>query len=278
MLFYKYTALGNDYLVLDARKNPLPSKGSIVRVCDRHFGIGSDGLLYGGEREKNCFPLRIFNPDGSEAEKSGNGIRIFARFLWDRRYSRATSLSVRVPSGDVLCSRHTGSTDITVEMGIPQWNSPQLPSPCDQLVELDGQSLEVHAVSMGNPHAVLCSPVIGPEAIRHYGPWLENHPLFPQKTNVQLIRVRDRRNIELQIWERGAGYTLASGSSACAAFAVARKLGLCADSVSLHMPGGSLLVRQDARGMLHQTGPASLLADCRWHDRAEQILKEDLKS
>jgi diaminopimelate epimerase len=267
MLFYKYTALGNDYLVLDARKNPLPSPESILRVCDRHFGIGSDGLLYGGAREGNCFPLRIFNPDGSEAEKSGNGIRIFARFLWDRRYSRATSLSVRVRSGDVLCSRHAGTTDITTEMGIPQWSSPQLPSPCDQFLELDGQSLEVHAVSMGNPHAVICSSGIEFEAIRRYGPWLENHPLFPQKTNVQLIRVRDRRNIELQIWERGAGYTLASGSSACAAFAVARKLGLCADSVHLHMPGGSLFVHQDARGMLRQTGPALALADCRWHGR-----------
>jgi len=264
MFFYKYTALGNDYLVLDARRYPLPSREAVLRVCDRHFGIGSDGLLWGGVKEKNCFPLRIFNPDGSEAEKSGNGIRIFARFLWDKHCDASSSLVVRVPSGDVLCSRSAGSADITVEMGIPQWDTPQLPSPGDRSIEVDGKWLEIHAVSLGNPHVVLGAASVDPEEIRHYGPLLETHPLFPQRTNVQIMRVRDRQNIDLRIWERGAGYTLASGSSACAAFAVARKLGLCADAVTLHMPGGSLFVRQDARGMLCQAGPAFAIADCRW--------------
>ena len=266
IFFYKYTAIGNDYLVLDARHDPLPAKDVVVRVCDRHFGIGSDGLLFGGNEQDGCFPLRIFNPDGSEAEKSGNGIRIFARFLWEVGYGKTSPLTVRVPSGEVSCFRGEDDASITTAMGIPQLDSPQLPSPCDQQIILDGCSMEVHAVSMGNPHAVICFPSAKREDILRYGPLLECHPLFPERTNVQIIHVRDPQHIDVQIWERGAGYTLASGSSACAAFAVAHKLGLCDSAVVAHMPGGNLEMRRDADGCIYQTGPVSRIADCRWYD------------
>ncbi|MDR2420110.1 MAG: diaminopimelate epimerase [Puniceicoccales bacterium] len=266
MFFYKYTAIGNDYLILDARHDSLPAKDVVVCVCDRHFGIGSDGLLFGGIEQDGCFPLRIFNPDGSEAEKSGNGIRIFAQFLWDKNYATGTSLTVRVPAGEVSCCRAEGDSDITTAMGIPQWNSPQLPSPCDQRIVLDGCSMEIHAVSMGNPHAVVCFPSANREDILRYGPLLECHPLFPERTNVQIIHVRDSQYIDMQIWERGVGYTLASGSSACAAFAVARKLGLCDPAAVVQMPGGILKMRQEADACIYQTGPVTRIADCQWYD------------
>jgi diaminopimelate epimerase len=266
ILFHKYTAIGNDYLVLDSRKYPLPSKEDIARVCNRHLGIGSDGLLWGGTEQKGYFPLKIFNPDASEAEKSGNGIRIFARFLWDKFYATAPFLTVRVPSGEVLCHRHEADLNITVAMGIPQWSTPQLPSPCDQTIELNGQPIEIHAVSMGNPHVVICSPPNTLDDILHYGPLLERHPLFLEKTNVQMIHVRDNHTIAMRIWERGVGHTLASGSSACAAFAVARKLNLCGSMATVHMPGGKLEIRCDITGAFHQTGPVTHIADCQWHN------------
>jgi diaminopimelate epimerase len=264
--FHKYTAIGNDYLILDSRKYPLLAKEDIVRVCDRHLGIGSDGLLWGGVEQKGYFPLKIFNPDASEAEKSGNGIRIFARFLWDQLYSTTPFLTVHVLSGEVLCHRHEMDLDITVAMGIPQWNTPQLPSPCDQTIELNGRSIEIHAVSMGNPHVVICSSTDALDDILHYGPLLERHPLFPEKTNVQMIHVRDDHTIVMRIWERGVGHTLASGSSACAAFAVARRLNLCGKMATVHMPGGKLEIQCDANGVLHQTGPVTHIADCQWHN------------
>jgi diaminopimelate epimerase len=276
MTFHKYTAIGNDYLILDARHYALPVKDIIIRTCDRHFGIGSDGLLWGGMEEKGCFPLKIFNPDGSEAEKSGNGIRIFARFLWDNHYSQASSLTVRVSSGDVLCSHHENCFDIATAMGIPQWDTEQLPSPCDQTLLLDGQLLKIHAVSMGNPHVVIIgSSVVALDDILRYGPLLECHPLFPNRTNVQMIYLRDRRHIDMKIWERGVGHTLASGSSACAAFAVARKLGLCDDVVAIHMPGGDLAMWQDADGVLHQTGQVLRIADCQCY--CSSFLEEQKK-
>jgi diaminopimelate epimerase len=265
MLFYKYTAIGNDYLVLDARHDTLPEKDVVMRVCDRHFGIGSDGLLFGGMEQNGYFPLRIFNPDGSEAEKSGNGIRIFAQFLWDKNYATETSLTVRVPAGELSCFRSEGDSGITTAMGIPRWDSPQLPSPCDQRLVLDGCSMEIHAVSMGNPHAVMYFPSANREDILRYGPLLECHPLFPEKTNVQIIHVRDPQHIDMQIWERGVGYTLASGSSACAAFAVARKLGLCDSAVMAQMPGGNLEMRQDTNACIYQTGSVTRIADCQWY-------------
>jgi diaminopimelate epimerase len=264
MLFHKYTAIGNDYLVLDARHYPLPAKDVVVRVCDRHFGIGSDGLLFGASEQNGCFPLKIFNPDGSEAEKSGNGIRIFAHFLWEVGYGKTSPLTVNVPSGKVSCFRGEGNSGITTAMGIPRWDSSQLPSPCDQQIMLDGCSVEIHAVSMGNPHAVICLPSANREDILRYGPLLECHPLFPEKTNVQIIHVRNPQHIDMQIWERGVGYTFASGSSACAAFAVAHKLGLCDTRVTVHMPGGDLQVWQEADGCICQSGKAIHIADCQY--------------
>lgn len=246
MLFAKYHALGNDYLVLDPRLNPavteLPTAAQISRICHRHFGLGSDGILWGPvPTAKARFGLRILNPDGTEAEKSGNGLRIFARHLHDQGLLPAgSSATVWTLGGVITCSVGTDpAKTVTVDMGIVTFPD----GPAGRRLEVKGRLYTVHAADIGNPHCVVPLPVISAAVAKETGSVLETHPHFlPAKTNVQFLRVIDRSTIALEIWERGAGYTLASGSSASASVAVARRLGLCDRNVTVRMPGGVLAV------------------------------------
>ncbi|MFI5316063.1 MAG: diaminopimelate epimerase [Myxococcota bacterium] len=265
--FAKYHALGNDYIVVDGDLVRPKLDGERVRaLCDRHTGIGSDGILALHRPRRGELALRIWNPDGSEAEKSGNGVRIFARFLWDFRYARAKELEIETPGGRVTARLHFSRGEvraIRVDMGRASFQSRDLPmlgpprEVVDEPLRVGSVDLRVTCVSLGNPHCVRFVPSLLPEVLRSVGPQLETHPIFPKRTNVQLACVRSRTRIDALIWERGAGETLASGSSSCAVAAAAHRLGLVDRKVEVHMPGGSLRIEIAADWSLRMTGPAT---------------------
>ena len=251
MAFARYHALGNDYLAI--RREDMPaglSAATIRRVCHPNFGVGSDGILLGPLASTSCdFGVRIFNPDGSEAEKSGNGLRIFARFLWDEGLVGDTPFSVETLGGPVSCRVAPDGRWVTVEMGQVRFDSQSIPvagAPREVLneeIRADDRVFRFCAATVGNPHCVILCEDPTPEIARRYGPLIEVDPRFPNRTNVQFLEVLDERNIRIEIWERGAGYTLASGTSGTAAAAVAHRLGLCGPAITAHMPGGDLRIQ-----------------------------------
>ena len=269
MRFHKYHALGNDYLVLnpaDFSGWTAPTVEQIRVICHRNFGIGSDGILWGPlPAPDGAFGLRIFNPDGSEAEKSGNGLRIFSRFLQDIGRVGRSPFAIETIGGRVRSViREDGL--ITVAMGIVSFASAAIPvagpsrEVLNERISVLGREFTYCAATIGNPHCVIPLPEVSPELARRFGPDLETHPNFPRRTNVQFLQVLDRRNIRIEIWERGAGYTLASGSSSSAAAAVARRLGLVDAAVTVHMPGGALEIEIGADYAITMTGPVTAVA------------------
>ena len=255
MIFVKYHALGNDYLVIPlAELDP----DRIVRICNRNYGIGADGILLGPlESKTSDFRLRIFNPDGSEAEKSGNGLRIFSRFLWDEGFVRDNPFTVETLGGSVTCQVSADGRSVTVEMGQvsfdgnlipvrPTWLGTDWGSGAREIlrerIQVEEREFEFCGATVGNPHCIVMCDDPTPELARYYGPLIETDARFPNRTNVQFMQVLDRGNIRIEIWERGAGYTLASGSSSTAAAAVAYRLGLCDAQVTVHMPGGEIKI------------------------------------
>jgi diaminopimelate epimerase len=276
MRFHKYHALGNDYLVLDPRDYPswapAPTVEQIRVVCHRNFGIGSDGILWGPLPSKESeFGLRIFNPDGSEAEKSGNGLRIFSRFLWDQGLVKKPTFTVETPGGHVQSVIKENGRLITVAMGKVSFDSLKIPvvgperEVINEKIEVLDREFTYCAATIGNPHCVLPLSEISPALAHKYGPHIETHSNFPRKTNVQFLRVLDRANIQIEIWERGAGYTLASGSSSSAAAAVAHKLGLVDRTVTVHMPGGQIGIEIGADYSISMTGTVNKVAEGELH-------------
>ena len=267
MQFWKYQALGNDYLVLDGRDHAPLATELVRRICDRHFGAGSDGILW-HELGADCgIALRIYNPDGSEAEKSGNGLRIFARYLFDRGLVGADPFAVSTPGGRVSCRVLDRGLRVEVEMGRVSFASRDIPvvGPAREVLEetlaIGGETLVFSAATVGNPHCVILREKVSAEEACRLGPLLENHTaLFPNRTNVQFVQVWNDREIQIEIWERGAGYTLASGSSSCAAAAVAHRLGKVGPEITVHMPGGDLRVSLDAGMHARQVGPVRAVA------------------
>jgi diaminopimelate epimerase len=256
----KYQALGNDYLVLDL-PGPLDELVAVLPIlCDRHLGLGSDGLL---AFDPAAMTVRVFNPDRSEAQKSGNGLRITAahavlehgapdRFEL-RTSDRANAVAVLSRDGpEITCE---------LDIGRPSFKAADLPALFDGepvRVELDTPAGAVEAVlvSVGNPHCVVFGQPVTRARCLELGPHLEKHRAFPERTNVQLAEVVDRERVRVEIWERGAGYTLASGTSASAVAAACMRERLVGDQVTIQMPGGDLVVRRDLTGSLVQSGPA----------------------
>lgn len=266
MKFHKYHALGNDYLVLDPADAPgFPNPETVARICHRNFGLGSDGILYGPLPSPEAdFGLQIWNPDGSQAEKSGNGLRIFARYLMDCGKVGTEPFKVSTPGGVVACRILDGAQAIEVEMGKVSFDSRVIPvtgperEVVDEAIELNGHPFRFFAATIGNPHVVI--PVDEPNETmaRKYGPLVENMTrLFPNRTNVQFMKILSRNAIQIEIWERGAGYTLASGSSSSAAAAVARKMGACDESIDVHCPGGIIRISVRDDFAITMTGPAT---------------------
>jgi len=274
MRFHKYHALGNDYIVLNPADFPswgaAPTTDQIRVVCHRNFGVGSDGILWGPlPSRESQHGLRIFNPDGSEAEKSGNGLRIFSRFLWDQKLVREASFTVETPGGHVRSEIRDNGSLIKVAMGSVSFDSARIPvNVSDPAREVLNEKVTVLdreftycAATIGNPHCVIPLTAVSAELAHRYGPHLETHPLFPRKTNVQFLQVIDRRNIRIEIWERGAGYTLASGSSSSASAAVAHRLGLVDREVTVHMPGGTIGIEIGDGFSIMMTGTVNKVAE-----------------
>jgi diaminopimelate epimerase len=250
--YVKSHGLGNDYIVIDPAKVPFAVTPEAVRlICDRHRGVGSDGVLLMSPGDGADFGVRIFNPDGSEAEKSGNGTRIFAKFLRDHGYTDKDRFTLQTPGGRVTCvlERADGRVaQITVDMGKARFD------PLDA-IDVDGRRFEVTAVSMGNPHCVIVVPDLAKIEIHSLGPKIERHPAFPKRTNVQFAEIVSRQEVRILIWERGAGYTLASGSSSCAVVAACHRKGLVDREVTVSMPGGQLSITIMEDGELRMRGP-----------------------
>jgi diaminopimelate epimerase len=264
MKFVKYQALGNDYLVIEpaAIQGYVLSSERVRQVCHRHYGIGADGILFGPlETSEADFGLRIFNPDGSEAEKSGNGLRIFARYLWDTGRAQDRPFTIQTPGGVVRARVHSGGQRVTVDMGRVSFDSGDIPvaghrrEALDETLLIEGQELRYCAATIGNPHCVVLCEVVSAEEAQRLGTLIERQERFPNRTNVQFLQILDRQNIRIEIWERGAGYTLASGSSSCAAAATAHRLGLCDAHITVHMPGGQIEVRLEPDFTVQMTGP-----------------------
>jgi diaminopimelate epimerase len=264
--FVKSHALGNDYIVMDPSALSFRLTPEAIRlICDRHRGVGSDGILVAAASSAADFGLRIFNPDGSEAEKSGNGLRIFARYLHDHGLVGRPAFTVETPGGVVNVALSVDGRDverITVDMGRATFQSAEIPAAgppremVDESLEVDGRAVVVTAVSVGNPHCVVFVPDLAAVDLHRLGPRLEHHPLFPKRTNVQFAQVRGRDRIGIVIWERGAGETLASGSSACAVAAAAVRRGVADRDLTIEMVGGTLHVTIAPDWSIRMTGPA----------------------
>ncbi len=270
MKFSKYHALGNDYIVIDPKTFPVQlTEKSIRLICHRNFGVGSDGILYGPlPSERSPFRLRIFNPDGSEAEKSGNGLRIFCRYLFDQKQvEENTEFTVETLGGIVRATVFEIGRTIQVDMGKVSFWSDEIPmtggrrEALNESLNVHGRTFRVCCATIGNPHCVILLPEIDAELAKTYGPLIETHPSFPKRTNVQFLQVIDRANIRIEIWERGAGYTLASGSSSSASAAVAHRLGLVDPGITVHMPGGTLDIEIGRDFAIRMTGPVAKVAD-----------------
>ncbi len=269
MKFLKYHALGNDYLVLEPSEltNDLTER-EIKLICHRNFGLGSDGILLGPlPSSKAEFGLKIYNPDGSEAEKSGNGLRIFSRYLWDEGKVKSEAFTVDTLGGVVTSRVNEDASEITVEMGQVTFISNEIPVNGDarevleEEIEIQNQKYMFCAASIGNPHCVLPMDDVSEELARRIGPDIENNPLFPNRINMQLLKVIDRNTIQIEIWERGAGYTLASGSSSSAAAAVAHKMGYCDSKITVIMPGGEIKIDVTEDFSITMAGPATRVSD-----------------
>ncbi|HEU5078589.1 MAG TPA: diaminopimelate epimerase [Opitutaceae bacterium] len=282
MRFTKYHALGNDYIVLNPADFPkwgsAPTEQQTRVVCHRNFGVGSDGILWGPlPSTKSEFGLRIFNPDGSEAEKSGNGLRIFSRYLWDQGLVKNPTFTIETPGGQVQSVIKEQGKLITVAMGSVSFDSAKIPvvgtarEVLNEPLTIQDRAFKFCAATIGNPHCVIPLAEISPEIAKQYGPDIETHSNFPRRTNVQFLKVLDRANIQIEIWERGAGYTLASGSSSSAAAAVAHKLGLVDRSITVHMPGGKIGIEIGDGFSIMMTGTVNKVAEGVMHPELFEV-------
>lgn len=268
LIFEKYHGLGNDYLVYDPQKNELPlTKKNVQLICNRNTGLGADGILEGPVYEGDTLSVRIWNPDGSIASHSGNGVRIFAKYLKDASYiqKKTYALHTQGQTVEITYLNEEGSR-LRVSMGGYSFASSDVPVTGDprQVINEDmvfgPYIFPVTCISVGNPHCVIPVEEATRELVCKVGVHAEKARYFPERINTELLQVEDRRNIRIETYERGAGYTMANGTGACAAAAVAWKLGLAENKVFVHMPGGTLQVEIGDDGTLYMTGEVSYIA------------------
>ena len=281
--FWKMHGTGNDFVLTDALPADDPALPALARsVCDRHFGVGADGLILVLPSTNADLRMRIFNADGSEAEMCGNGIRCFTKFALERGLASPPGdvLRVETAAGVLTAQAQRDAADavhaVRVAMGAPRL----APRDVGALVEaatpvLDmplragGHALALTLVSMGNPHAVHLTPAaLDGFPLATVGPLVEHDPLFANRTNFELVRVHDRARLELRVWERGVGETLACGTGACAAVVAARLHGLVDDAVDVQLPGGTLRIEWDGAGEVYLNGPAARVFESVWEEPA----------
>ncbi|MBT9149602.1 MAG: diaminopimelate epimerase [Dehalococcoidia bacterium] len=283
MKFTKMQATGNDFVLLDAHQVEQNWPELARDMCRRHFGIGADGLILVLPSDKADFRMRMFNPDGSEAEACGNGLRCFVRYVIEKRLTgktrlkietragiREASIEFRVSSsegGGVASKLETQNSKLLVRvaMGLPEFAPDKIPVRIESVtvpvldypLNLKDIEIKMSLVSMGNPHAVcfLDEPVAG-FPLSDIGPQIEHHQVFPNRTNFEIVNVVGKRQLRARVWERGAGETLSCGSGACAIAVAARLHGFGDDMIEIELPGGTLMVGWDGRGEVWLSGPA----------------------
>ncbi|NLM41585.1 MAG: diaminopimelate epimerase [Firmicutes bacterium] len=251
--FTKYHGLGNDFIFLeDLEGNLLPQGEQLARLlCDRHFGIGADGLVL-IIRGEDRFTMRIFNADGSEAEMCGNAVRCMADYLLRQGLAEGPVLQISTLAGVKVIQAADGL--YRVDMGEPDFSSH---GGGPLRLTASGQEWLCHPVSMGNPHAVVFVDEVDAVNLAMWGPTLENHPVWPQKANIEFVQVLSRNRIKVRVWERGAGPTLACGTGACAAAVTSTRLGLTESPVQVELPGGGLTIEWKMGSHVFMSGPAT---------------------
>lgn len=263
--FTKMHGLGNDFMVVDlVTQSYHLDEATVKKLADRNFGIGFDQLLIVEPPTSPDvdFTYRIFNADGSEVEQCGNGARCFARFVYDKRLTNKSEIQVSTSSGNITLQLQQNK-EVTVDMGEPVLTPTDIPFVADSFateysIDVDGQTLQVGAVSMGNPHCVLVVDSVDSADVERLGPLLESHPRFPQRVNVGFMEVVNRNEVNLRVYERGAGETLACGTGACAAVTSGQLRGLLDPGVKVNLPGGSLFIEWGGEGTtVKMTGPAA---------------------
>ncbi len=281
MKFVKMHGAGNDFAVIEATGDEHDWPRLAIAMCDRHFGVGADGILLALPSERAAIRMRVFNPDGSEAEMCGNGVRCLAKYAVEKGLVKPADnrFSLETTAGVVSIEVNTtgGKVDrVRVGMGAPRLTAEEIPVLADREPPLVNLPLEIErgatreilavtCVSMGNPHAVqfISQPVAG-YPLEEVGPIVATHPLFPRGTNFEVARVIDKKRIEARVWERGAGLTLACGSGACAIMTAARLQGLVDDIVDITLPGGTLRLEWDGTGDIYLSGPAVTVFSGEW--------------
>lgn len=266
MRFTKMHGIGNDFVVVNGfQYTEIPEPGALSRkICDRHFGVGADGLIWMVPSVCADARMRIFNSDGSEPEMCGNGLRCAAQFLRDEGIVNSDVMTIETLAGVLTVT--LDDRGITADMGEPILEPTRIPvySDSNQItLNVDGHKLSFFCVSMGNPHAVTFDLYPDNDLFYRLGPLLENHPAFPAKANIEFCRVRDG-GVDVRVWERGDGETLACGTGACAVLTAAASLGLTERSAPIHLPGGTLQITWYANNHLHMTGPAQVVFTGEW--------------
>ncbi len=271
IVFVKMHGIGNDFVVIGALDDlPLPEEklSEFARfVCDRHFGVGADGVIWILPSQVADFKMRIFNPDGSEAEMCGNGIRCAAKWFYDRDYAKGKAVQVETLAGikTVWVQEENGkAVAVTVDMGEPIFAPSLVPTSLGEGSEAIEVPLSVEgvgtyivsAVSMGNPHCVIFVNDVDNFPVETIGPRIEHHPAFPKRTNVEFVQVLSRNEMKVRVWERGAGLTLACGTGACASLVIASRTGRTDRKAKVHLPGGTLTIEWRDDGRIYMTGPA----------------------
>jgi len=262
MNFIKLQGVGNDFVLIDGRELDLTGvdlKDLAIEVCDRHFGVGADGLLLVLTSEKANYRMRIFNPDGSEPEMCGNGIRCFAKYVYEKDKLKCDVISVETLAGIIVPAIIEDGgvvSGIEVDMGAPRKS---------QKSKVKSQNFDFWEVNMGNPHAVIFSNDLSNINLSEIGPQIENDPQFPDRTNVEFVKVLSKSEIEVIVWERGAGITLACGTGACASVVAANLAGLTGRKVLVHLPGGDLNIEwQETDDHVLMSGPAEAVFTGQW--------------
>ena len=261
MQFWKMHGLGNDYIVVNDRDNKinnLKAAELAKRLCERRFSIGADGLLLVSESKVADAKMRIFNADGSEAEMCGNGIRCFAKYCYETGVVRKKEFSIETLSGIKrvgLTVKRNVVEAVKVDMGEPNWERSSLPmigkGVCvNENLQVDGEVFKVTCLSIGNPHCVIFVDNVDDFPVDQVGPKIENHNVFPKRTNVDFVQVLNKGQLKIRVWERGCGETLACGTGTCASVAAANRLGKVGDKVTVHLLGGCLKVEADAGRLL----------------------------
>lgn len=269
MKFTKMHGIGNDFVVLDClasapKDEQLPALSR--RLNDRKFGIGGDGIILVLPSKTADLRMRMFNPDGSEAEMCGNGIRCFAKYVFERKMIDDTQLKVETGAGIKalkLLTRGGKVEGVRVDMGQPRLKRSEIPMRGDDIdrviaepLKIDGRKFEITAVSMGNPHVVIFEDDLDNFSVERFGPQIENHRSFPQRTNVHFVKVCSNSEIVVRTWERGAGMTLACGTGACATVVACVLNEKTGKRVNAHLPGGDLLIEWTGDNRIMMTGPA----------------------